>query len=167
MRLRSNLAIDLMMSEQSQHGIEEAQSALKFFEKAGAETWISFNANNLSNAFLELDNLEQAADYARKVMSLEEPSTYGYGIFTLGEVFRRQANYEAALETLKMSLAQAQRTEDRYLIAYCYQALGEVQIGLNNHDKALAILVEAEKLFEEMEIAAELEKTRALIKSIT
>ncbi|MFK7800976.1 MAG: tetratricopeptide repeat protein, partial [Anaerolineae bacterium] len=167
MRARTNFAAMLMNSGRNSEGISEANKALHFFEKTGADIWIAHNANNIADAYLELENIDQAELYAKKVISQEEPSTYGYGIFTFGDIQRRKGNFKEAVETLKISLSQALRTEDRYLTAYCYQALGEAQIGLKDSDKALEILQEAKKLFTEMDIPSELEKTQTLIRSIS
>ena len=166
MRARTNLAGMLMNSGNNTAGILEAETALKFFEKTESDYWIALNANNIADAYLEDERLDEAEYYARKVIELEEPSWYGYGIFTFGDIQRRKNDFSSAIETLKMSLTQANRTEDRYLKAYCYQALGEAQIGLGNNEKAKEILIEAKKLFEEMDIPSELEKTHSLINSI-
>lgn len=166
MRVRSNLAAMLMNTGQNTTGIAEATKALTFFEQMGADFWIASNANNIADAYLEKGDIEQATIYAQKVIDQEEPSTYGYGVFTFGEVQRQKGEWEAAINTLKMSLDQATKTEDRYLTAFCYQALGQCQIGLKDKQKAVEVLQAAEKLFLEMDIPSELEKTQQLIRSI-
>lgn len=165
MRVRTNLAAMLMNSGRNLEGAEEAQVSLKFFQQAGADYWVSLTAHNISEAYLEEKKLSEAEKFARIVVELEEPSWYGYGIFTIGEINRRKENFDLAIDAFKMSLSQAKRTEDKYLVAYCYQALGESQINLKNFTKALSVLVEAEKLFLEMDIPSELEKTQRLIGS--
>jgi tetratricopeptide (TPR) repeat protein len=167
MRVRSNFAAMLMNAGQNSKGILEAEKALQFFEEMGTDFWVASNANNIADSYLESGELDLAETYAKKVIEQEDPSTLGYGIFTLGDIQRRKGNFQEAIDTLKMSLSQAARTEDRYLTAYCYQALGESQIGLNNIKKAQEILLEAKKLFSEMDIPSELEKTQNLIRSIS
>ena len=167
MRVRTNYAALLMNSGQNLKGIQQAQKALEFFKKAGANSWIARNANNIADAYLEMGDLDNSEAYAKKVMEQEDTHTYGYGVFTFGDIKRQQGKYQEAIDILKMSLEQAERTEDKYLIAYCYQALGEAQIGLKEFNKALEILQEAERLFSEMNIPSELEKTQNLIRSLS
>lgn len=166
MRTRSNYAVVLMNSGRNHDGIKEAQTALSFFDKAGADDWIARNANNIADTYLEMGDLEQAEQYARQVIELEDPQLYGYGMFTIGEIKRINGESLDAIEILKMSLSHARKNEDVYLEAYCYQALGSAQISRGENSKAREILIEAQKLFSSMGIPSELEKTQKMLESI-
>ncbi len=166
-RVRTNMSAMLMLSGNNEKGINQALEAIKFFEKVGAETWVARNANNIADAFLEDGELDKAEAYARKVIELEDPNTYGYGLFTIGGIYNLREDHLQAIEVLKMSLSQSEKNDDRYLSAFCFQALGESQIGLQNSDKALAVLKEAHVLFSEMNIPSEIEKTQNLIDSLS
>ncbi|MEZ4664656.1 MAG: tetratricopeptide repeat protein [Caldilineaceae bacterium] len=166
MYVRSNLAACHLLAQQYTASIEQAKQALAFYERAHSPYWIALNACNLAEAHVELGKLGDAESYALKTIEQEEADTFAYGLWILGRVRRGQANFAEATQLLAQAIQISQENEDRWQVAYCRRTLGEVYADQHDGAAAVAELQAALELFQAMQLAAEVEKTAALLKGL-
>ncbi|MCX6044780.1 MAG: tetratricopeptide repeat protein [Chloroflexi bacterium] len=115
--VRSNLAGVYVQFKQFGAAGELAQQALAFFEARHNAYWIAQNTSNLANVYFELGNFAQAQQYAERTLAQEEPQSYPYALFTLGQVRLAQQRWDEATAYFAHVRQIAQQNEDYFLLA--------------------------------------------------
>lgn len=115
--VRSNLAGVYVQFKLFAAAREPAQRALAFFEARKNSYWIAQNTSNLANVYLELGDLGQAQQYAERTLEQEEPQSYPYALFTLGQVRRAQQQEDEADACFARVRHIAYQNEDNFLLA--------------------------------------------------
>ena len=163
MYVRSNQAACHILTAEYRESIVQAKEALSFYERANSPYWIALNACNLAEAHFELGDLTHAEEYAFKTIQQEETDTFAYGLWILARVRQAQGNPDAAIDLLTQAIQIAEENEDRWQVAYSRRTLGEVYAAMDDIEAAQRELSAALALFQQMEIAAEVEKTEGLL----
>ena len=161
--LRTNLAPTYIELGQVQSGIQMAKQALTFFEHMGNTAWIAMNANNLSYTYYELGEFDLAKHYAELCLDQEDPFNYPHALFTLGSVKQAQGAFVDAEAHFSRSKQIAEQNEDPALVAHAMRALGEIHLAQHRNEPARQALNEAHRLFRQLDIPHEIEKTEALL----
>lgn len=115
--VRSNLAAVYIQFKQFIAAREPAQRALTFFEARKNSYWIAQNTSNLATIYFELGDLAQAQHYAEQTLDQEEPQSYPYALFTLGQVRRAQERWGEADAYFEHVRRLAEQNEDTFLLA--------------------------------------------------
>ena len=115
--VRSNLAGVYVQFKEWTTAQTLAQQALAFFEARQNSYWIAQNTSNLATVHFELGDYTQAQTYAERTLAQEEPQSYPYALFTLGQVYRAQARVADAAAYFARVRQIAQQTEDNFLLA--------------------------------------------------
>ena len=159
---KSNLAVAYCLSEQYEAAIEPAQDSLDLFEKLGEEFGRAAGAQILAEAHLGLGNLEQAEQFAQRVVQEENVHTQPDGLRVLGEVKFKQGSLPEAETFVTQSLKIAEETNNPKLQAYALRVLGKIYLAQKNVDQAYSVLDQAIQLFTDSGLAEEAEKTKYL-----
>jgi hypothetical protein len=114
--VRSNLAGVYVQFKAFADALAPAQKALSFFSARQNTFWIAQNTSNLATIHFELGDFEQAQQYAERTLAQEEPQSYPYALFTLGQIYRAQARLDDAKAHFMRVRQIAQQTEDNFLL---------------------------------------------------
>lgn len=139
------------------------EPTLAYFETARMDYWASMTAANIAEAYYGLGNYELAEQRARQVLGMEEAHSYPYAMYTMGLVKRAQAQLDQSAAWLEQCRDVAGQNKDPYLEAYAWRALGETLAAQAKREAAHTAFKRSLTLFEEMGIATEAAKTRALL----
>ena len=115
--VRSNLAGVYVQFKQFEAAREPAQRALAFFSARKNSYWIAQNMSNLATVYFELGDFPQAQQYAERTLEQEEPQSYPYALFTLGQVRHAQQQWDEAIAYFARVRQIAQQNEDHFLLA--------------------------------------------------
>ncbi|MEZ4726393.1 MAG: tetratricopeptide repeat protein [Caldilineaceae bacterium] len=115
--VRSNLAGVYVQFKQFREALRPAQHALAFFEARQNAYWIAQNTSNLATVYFEDGDFAQAQAYAERTLEQEEPQSYPYALFTLGQVHQAQQQWNRAAAYFAQVRQIAQQTEDHFLLA--------------------------------------------------
>jgi len=114
--VRSNLAGVFVQFQQFEAAVAPAQKALVFFAARRNTFWIAQNTSNLATIYYELGDLQQAEAYAEQTLEQEEPQSFPYALFTLGQVYSAQQRWQEAQAHFERVRQIAQQSEDRFLL---------------------------------------------------
>ncbi|HRW04059.1 MAG TPA: hypothetical protein P5121_03120 [Caldilineaceae bacterium] len=126
--VRSNLAGVFVQFQQFEAALPPAQKALSFFSARRNTFWVAQNTSNLATVYYELGNYTQAQHYAELTLEQEEPQSYPYALFTLGQVYSAQQRWAEAQAHFGRVRQIAQQTEDRFLLEQLEAILRESQL---------------------------------------
>ena len=157
---RSNMAGMYIQAAIFDAAIEPAARALAFFQRMRDPYWIALNAANLAEAQSELGLLAEAEEHAMLVFEQEEPHLHPYALFTMGRIRTLQDQTEEAQLYYEQSRQIADMNEDRFLLAYAWRALGEIQMQQQQKEEGRHALAEALTLFHSMDMSTEAERTQ-------
>jgi len=121
--VRSNLAGVYVQFKDFVTALAPAKKALAFFAAQQNTFWIAQNSSNLATIYYELNDFEQAQRYAECTLAQEEPQSYPYAHFTLGQVYRAQDRWQEANAHFSRVRQIAEQTEDRFLLAQLEEML--------------------------------------------
>ncbi len=114
--VRSNLAGVYVQFEDFAAAIEPATRALKFFVARQNSYWCAQNMSNLATIYFELGDWTQAQEYAERTLEQEEPQSYPYALFTLGQIHSARQEGETALLYFERVRKIAEQSEDHFLL---------------------------------------------------
>lgn len=114
--VRSNLAGVHVQFKDWRGALPIAQQALTFFEARQNSYWIAQNTSNLATVYFELGDFAQAQAYAERTLEQEEPQSYPYALFTLGQVYHAQERWSEAAACFARVRQIAQQTQDNFLL---------------------------------------------------
>jgi len=114
--VRSNLAGVYVQFKQFAAAHEPAQRALAFFAARKNSYWIAQNTSNLATVYFEMGDFAQAQQYIEQTLAQEEPQSYPYALFTLGQVRRVQQRWDEANVCFAHVRQIAQQNEDNFLL---------------------------------------------------
>lgn len=160
--VRSNLANTQIQSRHFAAAVEAAGQALRFFQRIGDSVRIAQNASNLAEALTELDRLEEAEGYARLVLDQEEPHSHPYALYTLGTIQRKRGLLPEAELYYAQARQVAEMNEDHYLLAYAWEALGQIYKTTGNIAAAQETIRLAEAGFQKLGITEKVREIAAL-----
>jgi tetratricopeptide (TPR) repeat protein len=153
--VRVNQAFGYNLAGQHAAAVPAASAALELFTRLAVPTGRAVAAQNLAEATLALGDLDAAEDFARRVVAEEDDATLPDGLRVLGEVALARGMPAAAETPIRQSLAIAQAHNDRYLAAYAWRALARVYTALGRAADAETARTEAQALFAELGLPAE------------
>ncbi len=158
-----NLALARRLAKEYRSALPLAQEALGWFVQLDEVYGRAVACELLAEIYLGLGNLEQAEQYAHRVIDEEHTSSRPDGLRTLGEVTMRQGKLAEAEPLLRESLTLAQANQDRILEAYALRALSELETTRADLPAAQTSLAQAEQIFRELGLTAELASGTAAI----
>jgi tetratricopeptide (TPR) repeat protein len=142
--------------------VQAASEARELFERLGQALGRIIAAQNLAEAYLYLDDLAAATQYAQQVIQSDAAHVRPDGLRTLGEIKLAQSDHAAAEVFIRQSLEQAQTNEDRYLEAYGWRALARVQALHAQPAASQASFEKAIELFEMLGLDQEVTRSQAM-----
>lgn len=143
--------------------IEQAEQALRFFEKVKNELRLPHIYSDLAEAYYETGQLGKAEQYAHKARNSEDIRVQPYVCYTLGLIHQTKQKPQLAEDVFQFGLQTAEQTEDQFIAAYLHRVYGALLLQENRQEQGLAQLQTALTLFTNMGIPHEIEKTTALI----
>lgn len=143
--------------------IPPSEQALAFFQKIKSTSWVAAISSNLAEAYFETGNLAQAKAMAFAVLQLEDPYSHPYALYTLGLIHQHEQAMDNARESFRRGITVAQQNGDKFIEAYLQRGLGVLYRSCQQPDPARSSLEIAQRLFAEMQLAAEVERTEAEI----
>ncbi|NOK60956.1 MAG: hypothetical protein GFH27_549289n62 [Chloroflexi bacterium AL-W] len=165
-KVRSNLSFSYVQADQFRAAIDVGAEAYTFFRLIREPYPASVTAANIAEAAYGLNDFTKTEHYANEVLSLNEPQTYPYAHFTLGQVKQARRSWREAYTHFDESRRVAQQNEDVYLTAYTLRSLGVLSAHMDNLSDAQVQLDEALKLFQQMGIDSEIHETEQIIANI-
>ncbi|MDX1414878.1 MAG: tetratricopeptide repeat protein [Candidatus Promineifilaceae bacterium] len=163
--VRAEFAGVYLNNRQFEKYVQLAARSLRFFEQIKHERWLSVLSNNLAEAYMELGDLEQAKEFAYRVLRLENERSLPYTHYTLGLVFEKEHQYDRAEQTLQQGILLAQQIEDKFIEAYLQRALGQLLVRRRKDVQGNTVLQSALHLFEAIGLTKEVEITAELLQT--
>lgn len=122
-------------------------------------------AQNFAEAYLGLGALDEAEQWVRQAIDVEEEDVLADPYRVLGEIMLARGLIEEARQyiNLSMEICQSVGEPDLYLLGYSWRALAVVELQAQNKDKAIEALETAKELFEQINLPNEVEKTNQLL----
>lgn len=166
-QMHSNLAFIYVQTRQFRAALDVGARAYAFFVNVRDPYYAAVTGANLAEASFELGELDAALRYATEVLGFGNRFAAPYAHFTLGQVEMARSNPVAAVSHLTTSMQMAQQNDDPYMVAYALRALGQAHRALSDITAAKERLAAALALFQQLEMASEVETTRQLAISLT
>ncbi len=162
----ANLAAAHKDAGHLERAIDAAHKALPLFKMMNAPYWIGLTAVNLAEAYFDLGELANSETYAQVAITQNAPHSMPYALFALARVRKAQGTAGEAKALFQRSLHTAQENEDRFMEAYAQRALGELYHNEGRFAEAERYLQQALRLFEQVEIDAEVAATQSLLDKV-
>ncbi len=159
-RVNSTLAATYFQAGQFVKAIEAAEPTTAYFETMGIQFWTAVTAATLAEAYFEVGDLDKARATAEKVLRLEETQTFPYALYTLGLIAKAEEKWTQAESCFQQSQQIAEENGDRFMAAYAWRALGDVQMAASQSEEAVNSWQQALSLFESMQLTQEIEVTK-------
>lgn len=159
-RVNSTLAATYFQVGQFDKAVATAEPAVAYFETMGIQFWTAVTASTLAEAYFEVGELDKARETAEKVLRLEETQTFPYALYTLGLIAKAEAKWMQAESCFQQSQQIAADNGDRFMEAYAWRALGDVQMAAAQPENAATSWQHALSLFESLELIQEIEVTK-------
>ncbi|GAB4212933.1 MAG: hypothetical protein OHK0022_49400 [Roseiflexaceae bacterium] len=157
--VRINLALAANQAGLPEAALEPARKALDYFEQSGQLWGMLAAAQNLAEAYLALNELDQAEVYARKVVAGNEAKTLPDGLRVLGEIALARGQVAEALPPISAAIQAAQASADRFLEAYAWRAQGRALLMYGWASQGIAALDQADAIFIQLHMPHEVETT--------
>ena len=161
-----NLSFLYILAGEYQLAFEAAQQVERYLAERDVETPPGLRAlihQGMAEASLGLGNLAAAEGYAQAALNSTEQRTLPDTQRTLAEIQLALGNLDAARLYVDKALSIAQAHEDRYLEAYAWRVAASICIGCDDTEGAAFSVARASKLFAELGLAHEVEKTQSII----
>lgn len=117
-------------------------------------------ALGLAEAHLGLNELDNASNYVREVIEIEEITALPDAYLTYGTILRRQGHTASALKFVRDALNLAIENEELFLQGYIWREMGIIYSEIDNPAEAENAFTNAIELFENMGLQNEVEKTQ-------
>lgn len=144
----NNIGTDLRRTSSNNQAADYHLRALELSSKS--DKYLKSQAvagNGLGNIYISLNKLEEAGDYFRKSLMIEEKlqSKLGKAInyANIGSVFFEQNNLDSALYYYNKSLAENEIINSKIGISLCKKSIGEIYHKQGRSKEALSLLDEA------------------------
>jgi tetratricopeptide (TPR) repeat protein len=161
--LSVNQALSYNLAGRPEAALDPAEAALDLFVRLGEPWGEAVAAQNLAEAHLALGNLMAAEHFAERVVRLEEDHTLPDALRTLGEVKLAQGDLQDARSLVEAALESARSTQNFFLEAYAWRALGRVHLARGAPSAACEALHKAVALFDQLALPKQVDRTRALL----
>ncbi|HYF66039.1 MAG TPA: tetratricopeptide repeat protein, partial [Herpetosiphonaceae bacterium] len=151
---------------QSQAAIAPAEEALELYTRLGESHGQGHAAHNLANAHHALGNLDAAADYAWQAIRVGQAGVQPYSLLTLAEIRLAQQKLAEAEKYCRQSIEAGERRHDQRIVAYGWRVMGQVYLADQRLEQARPALEQALELFQQLNVAPEVEQTRTLLEPL-
>lgn len=158
-RTRSNLAAMYLHTGRYERAVVEAEAALGFFERLKQPHWVALNAVNAAEAHLCLGELEAAEGMAWRALREEEAGLRSYALYTLAQVARERGQAGEAERYGREAVNAARETEDKWAEAPAWRALGQALRAKGDEAGALEAFDAAIRLYADMRLPHEIQRT--------
>ncbi len=162
-RLNSTLAATYFQAGKFNEVIKIAEPTVVYFEEMGIQFWTAVTASTLAEAYFEVGDLNKANETAHKVLRLEETQTHPYALYTLGLIAKSEQKWAQAEAYFQQSQQIAHENGDRFMEAYAWRALAEVQATVGRAKAANEAGQHALTMFESLALPQEIEATQQLL----
>ncbi len=162
--VRTSLAAVKIQLRDYVNAIALAQETLRFFERIRHPYWVRVAATTLGEACYEAGDLDTAEYAARIVLNQNEPNRHAYALVTLGNIHRQRGESTAAITAYQKAIAIATANEDTYIEAYAWRGLGETYLQTMETNPAQQAFAKAVALFNQLNLANEVEATQQAMK---
>ena len=98
---------------------------------------------------------------------MEEKRDRPFALHTLALIHEQEGSFEYAEVSLQEGIAIASELESFFIMAYLQQVYGRVLTKLGRQDEAVQMLSDALAKFEQMKIGIEVERTQAILDTIS
>lgn len=159
---RCRLAWALIAAGRNDEAVLELRQAQAYFERTQQGYWIAMCAANMAEACVNLDKLSEAEAQARRALEQQEARVTPYAQCTLGTVRRKQGAFERAAVILREAIATARQLGDRYAEAPAWRELALALREGGHAALAADAFAAATQLYDDLGMAQELARTRAL-----
>ncbi|MDM8529115.1 tetratricopeptide repeat protein [Anaerolineales bacterium HSG24] len=160
--LNMNMAWNYLLAEEFEPVIELCTPALEAYQKIGHQEGEAMCCINLADAYLGLDDSNQAIYYASQAQEIEAVRDDALRI--LGLALARQGDFVEGEKHLQMALDFCQSNE---MQAWIWRDYMELYLRQNNMDQAISARDKAINLFTELGQSNEIKKTEARYTSVS
>jgi tetratricopeptide (TPR) repeat protein len=161
-----NQALAYNLAGQSNRVIPLAEAAQSIFDRLGEPWGRAVAAQNLAEAYQALGDMENAEHFAWKVVEQEERATLPDGLRVLGEIQLARGEPQRALTFLEQSAREARENQDRFLEGYAWRSIARAHCTLGDLEQAVSAITRTITLFQELDLAHEVEKSRGISQEI-
>lgn len=161
--IKINQAISYTDTGRPQKAIPLLKEALSVFESLGHARGNALAAYNLAEAYLSLEDIDTADQFAWLAIQQEEVSLMPASFNVLARIRLSQQQLAEAEFFCSKSLALAEQNQNLLSLGYSWRTLGEVRLAQHQTAEALAALEKATATFQELDLTAEVETTQAIL----
>jgi class 3 adenylate cyclase/tetratricopeptide (TPR) repeat protein len=168
---RYNRGEVLLHKEQPAEALALFNQSIATLEQIGARTFLSEVLRLAAEAWLAVGDLEQAEAAAQRSLALA--NDLGLAVEgaiaqrVLGQIALAQGNLAVASDKLEESAAALEKLDNRYELAKALRWQAALAQAQQHNQQALALLGEAEHIFNELDAQRDLLLVRAAIRKLT
>jgi tetratricopeptide (TPR) repeat protein len=163
---KSNLAAIYIESNRIDQALPYANDALHTCERLNIPIGIARTLQVLAQAFLVLQQYDQAETYSLKVVELNFATYTPYALLTIAEIRMAQQKFDEVAELCNRVISAASLASDRYAEAFALRFRGKSLAETHNIKEAQAAFLEAARLFGELPLPQELSATLDLLRKL-
>jgi tetratricopeptide (TPR) repeat protein len=159
-------------SGRSAEGVSYLQQALAAYESAGIGVYHSLSVEQLGEAYLLVDQVENARVCAERAVTLArqrgERGYEAWALRLLGEIASHHARPDvtAAAAHYGAAMTLASDLEMRPLVAHCHRGLGTLYAQTGQQEQARAELSTAIAMYQAMQMTFWLPQTEAVLAQV-
>jgi len=116
--------------------------AKSIFEKTGEKSKLLYIYMKLGQVFSETSDFQDAEKWFQKAVNgaleMDDPLAAGFGLNSLGIVYKKQGRYDAALEKFQAALVKIQNMTNYRLLLSIYANMGNVYLSLKKPLEAIS-----------------------------
>lgn len=152
-----------ILNKEYASAVGPAEIALEYFAVLNHSYWSALNETYLAEAWLYLDDLDQAERYAQSALHREEVMVRPYCLFILGHVRRIQQRFDEAERYCREAIASGEELEEPSALAPAWSALGETLRDVGRIDEAQSAFEESLTLWQQLHNQQEVELIQSMI----
>jgi tetratricopeptide (TPR) repeat protein len=164
--IKINQAVAYTETNQVQEAIPLLEEALSVFETLAHPRGKAKANANLAEAYLRLQNYEQAAFFAWRSLEDEEPSVMAAGFHTLAEISLAQEDFSQVKIFCQKSLDWAEKTSDTINAGFAWRTLGKLYQKQGRFNETKDALHKAITHFQNVDMEQEVEIAQAILRQI-
>jgi tetratricopeptide (TPR) repeat protein len=159
---RQNLSAAYIVAGDYEAALGQVELGMNLAEKLNHAYLIAGFAVNAGEACLHLNHLNEAEHYAMRALQQEESAMQPYALTVLGQVQCARGQRTESVVTLRTAVDTAQQIQDHFAEAPAWRAMAATYLAQHRDDDAQQAFHRAIELFQELELAHEVNATERL-----
>lgn len=153
MNTKLNLAWLHNLSANYHQALDYGLEAFHFFVGLNDQYYLGYAAAFVAESYWGQNNLSEAEKFVLRALQNEnEPLPYAYAVFIMGRIYVSRKQFEQAIEQFEEAIENAQKLNDKDLVARALQAQGEAFLASGSPEKATLLMQQSSDIWQSLDI---------------